>query len=70
MRMLFYTAAAIAATLATIGQAVKLESVDNDMYISDNSFSQIDAFQSGQVVNLTCQGQEGSVIPGSQMSGG
>ena len=59
MRMLFYTAAAIAATLATIGQAVKIESVNNDMYISDLSFSQIDAFQSGQVVNLTGQGQGG-----------
>ena len=45
MRVLFYTAAAIAATFATVSQAVKIESVNSDLYIQENSFSQIDAFQ-------------------------
>ena len=50
MRVLFYTAAAIAATIATLGEAVKInngESVviaNSDTYIRENSFSQIDAF--------------------------
>lgn len=55
--MLFYTAAAIAASFATFGQAVKIESVNNaDHHLNDimipqeNLYSQIDAFQ-GQVFN-------------------
>ena len=49
MRMLFYTAAAIAATLASLGQAIKIETLNNEVnnqYLDENSFSQIDAFQS------------------------
>ena len=49
MRVLFYTAAAIAATIASLGQAVKLETSTVDDYSSDyNEFSQIDVF-AGQV---------------------
>ena len=49
MRVLFYTAAAIAATIASLGQAVKLETSTVDDYTSDyNEFSQIDVF-AGQV---------------------
>lgn len=45
MRMLFYTAAAIAATIASLGQAIKLDSTftdEDNEYLID--FSQIDAF--------------------------
>ena len=45
MRVLFYTAAAVAATIASVSQAVKLESTDPEVFAAfDNHFSQIDAF--------------------------
>ena len=45
MRVLFYTAAAVAATIASVSQAVKLESTDPEVFAAfDNQFSQIDAF--------------------------
>ena len=49
MRVLFYTAAAIAATIASLGEAVKINNSESsipnsDTYIRENSFSQIDAF--------------------------
>lgn len=53
MRVLFYTAAAIAATFATVSQAVKIENVNSDLYIQENSFSQIDAFQGNNNNNNT-----------------
>ena len=45
MRGLFYTAAAVAATIASVSQAVKLESGDLEVFADfDDQFSQIDAF--------------------------
>ena len=45
MRVLFYTAAAVAATIASVSQAVKLESGDLEVFAAfDDQFSQIDAF--------------------------
>lgn len=46
MRVLFYTAAAIAATIASLGQAIKLEatnSLEDDFYSEYDDYSQIDA---------------------------
>ena len=49
MRMLFYTAAAIAATIATVGQSIRLDAASSNdqrlQYLQENSFSQLDAFQ-------------------------
>ena len=51
MRVLFYTAAAIAATFATVSQSIKIDSLNSDLYIQENSFSQIDAFQQNNNAN-------------------
>ena len=56
MRVLFYTAAAVAATIATLGQAVKLDTMamadldSSHAFDSHHIYSQIDAF-SEQVQN-------------------
>lgn len=49
MRVLFYTAAAIAATIAQVGQAVKIDEFASDMHY--DSFSQIDAIATPIVTN-------------------
>ena len=38
--MLFYTAAAIAATIASVGQSIRIEAVNNEgSYLLENSYS-------------------------------
>jgi hypothetical protein len=50
MRVLFFTAAAVAACLANIGQAVKLDS----QYVGpDGEYSQLDTFQTAPATGGT-----------------
>ena len=49
MRVLFYTAAAIAATIAQLSQAVKIDEFASDMHY--DSFSQIDVIATPIVTN-------------------
>jgi len=45
MRVLFFTAAALAATLASIGQAIRLESMESSSVYFEDQFPQLNALE-------------------------